>query len=157
MQIDPGKKVDVLLMALKERYESMHSIRGRVQDVGIWTLGLMFAAGGWLIASPDVIQPDQKYIYAAAIGIAFVILRFWFLRDLQNGFESQQRAAAHIEKTLKLFEPGYYGGTESIYPVAWEHAGTKHGRGHFFRTTYLLIYAGIIFLLLVLFGRDFSL
>ncbi len=148
MHIDDTEKVPILLAALSERYESLRVIRSRVQDIGLWVLGIFLGAGGWLVASPIALTLTQKAFYSIAIVVSLAVLRFVYLRDLCEGFKTQQRTAARVEKELRLFEPEFYAGSKSsIYPSNWEHAGTDKGSGKFFTTTYILIYIGAAILI----------
>ena len=151
MQIDDNKKADVLLSALEERYGSIHKIRERVQSVGIWTLGLLLGAGGWLIQSEIVLTGLQKTLAILGITAAFVVLRFVYLGDLRKGFKGQQRAAVRLEKALGLFAPGAFNNSEEpIYPKSWEKSGTEEGDGKFFGSTYALLYVGVAFLIITI-------
>jgi hypothetical protein len=149
--IDKEQKISILLAALAERYNAQHIIRERVQNIGVWALGLLLGAGGWLIQSGVELSPLKKLIFIIGILIAFIALRFKYISDLQIGFKSQQVRAARIEKTLGLFTPGIFDSeTDSIYPTKWEQAGAGKGSGKFFDTTYLLLYIGVIFFVITI-------
>lgn len=148
---DKDKKVDLLISALEERYEVLRTIRNRVQSVGIWALGILLAAGGWLVESGTVLTPLQKVLYFIGIIVAVAALRFKYLDDLERGFKSQQRVMVRLEKAAGFFTPGVFDDeTDSVYPSTWENTGNKNGDGKFFKTTYLLLYIGTAFLLLVI-------
>lgn len=144
-------KKDILIAALEERYEAMRVIRERVQSIGLWALGLMLAATGWLVQSDVFISPKQKLFYIVALGVAFWALRFKYTDDLQRGFAAQQRVAVRLEKTLGLYTSGVFDDSEeSIYPQKWEQAGNDNCDGKFFTSTYLLLYIGIVILALAI-------
>ncbi len=144
-------KKDILIAALEERYEAIRVIRERVQSIGLWALGFMLAATGWLVQSDVFISPKQKLFYTVALGVAFLALRFKYLDDLQKGFAAQQRVAVRLEKTLGLYTSGVFDESgESIYPQKWEQAGNDNGDGKFFTSTYLLLYIGIAILALAI-------
>jgi hypothetical protein len=154
MNINEDKKIDILLSALDERYKSIHTIRARIQDVCLWTLGILLGASGWLIQSNIFFNEFQQAIYILGILIAFIALRFKYLEDLEKGFRSQQRVAARLEKTLGFFKPNEFNNSEEpIYPKDWENCGTEDGRGNFFSTTYTLLYIGIIFLIIAILSK----
>jgi hypothetical protein len=157
MIIDENKKIDVLLSALEERYNSIHKIRERVQGIGIWALGLLLGASAWLMQSDIILSVIQKALASVAILVAFIILRFVYLKDLNKGFNSQQRVAARLEKALCLYAPGVFDDSkEPIYPKEWERAGTEKSDGKFFNSTYLLLYLGVtIFIFAILFHGCF--
>ena len=144
-------KITVLLTALEERYKSLHVIRERVQNIGIWSLGLMLAAGGYLLQGQFVMPILQKFISLIGVSVAFYVLRFKYLSDLNKGFKSQQKVAARIEKVLGLFTDKFFDDeSTSIYPKEWEGAGSKIGEGQFFKTTYMLLLIGFLFLVIAI-------
>lgn len=145
------ENVSILTSALEERYKSIHTIRERVQSVGIWAIGIMSGAGGWLLQSDIDLSFFQKSIYVMGVIVAYRILRFHYLADLNKGFKSQQKVAARIEKTLGLFTPGVFDNEEiAIYPKGWENAGKEEGEGNFFLTTHTLLFLGVIFLIIAI-------
>jgi hypothetical protein len=146
MNISDEKKVEVLIAALKERYESLHKIRDRVQSSGIWILGILFAASGWFLQDDRGLGLSKKVTFAAAALFAFLVFRYSFLADLRKGFKNQQIAAASIEEKLGLYEEGKYAQKGTVYPLSWKDSGTKSGDGKFFNTIYLLLWIGILFL-----------
>lgn len=149
--LNNSEKTDVLLTALNERYASLRAIRDRIQTICVWALGLMLAAGGWLIQSDITLSPPQKLLYIVGIAVAFIALRFHFLADLYRGFQSQQRTAVRIEKSLGLFTLKIFDEEESsLYPKEWTRAGEPDGEGKFFASTYLLLYIGVGFLVLTI-------
>ena len=151
MKIDENKKIDVLLSALEERYASIHKIRERVQSVCLWALGLLLGAGAWLMQSNIILTAIQKASTIVVILIAFVILRFVYLNDLYKGFSTQQRVAARLEKALYLYAPGVFDDSDKpLYPQEWEKAGMGESDGKFFRSTYILLYFGVFFIILAI-------
>lgn len=149
--LDKNKKIDVLVSALEERYKALHIIRERVQSIGIWALGILLAAGGWLLQSDILLTPFQKLTYILGIAVALAVLRFKYLEDLEIGFKSQRGVAVRLEKTLGFFTPGVFDGQDtSVYPPDWENVGNGKGGGRFFQTTYLLLYISAAFLLIII-------
>jgi len=148
---DKDQKVSILITALQERYESMRAIRERVQSIGVWALGLLLAAGAWLIENSTPLTYTQKVIYILGAAVAFIVLRFYYLENLHLGFKGQQRVAARIEKALGLFTAGTFDTEkDSIYPESWEHAGKENGSGKFFEMSYLLLYVGVAFVIVAI-------
>lgn len=141
------KKIEILLHALEERYKSIHIIRDRVQNISLWTLGLFVTAGGWLLQSNTTLTCGEKWFFGATILLSVLVLRIFYLRDLEKGFKAQQRIQAKIEDSLGLCRPGVFT-EESIYPKDWAKAGGKDSKGNFFFHNYLLIYLGTLILLL---------
>lgn len=135
------QKVEVLLHALSERYHAIHNIRDRVQNVCIWTLGLFITAGGWLLQSNSSLDNIDKILFTTMIVITIVVIRYFYLGDLEKGFRTQQQIQAKLEDTLGLCEPGIFRQDE-LYPKEWAQAGSKNGKGNFFLHNYYLIYLG---------------
>jgi len=147
MILDTDKK-DILIAALRERYQAMHIIRSRVQSIGLWSLGIFLGASGWLIQANLALTLKQRVVFSLAVLIAFIVLRYVYLRDLHKGFQGQQRSAVNIEETLGYYTPGEFNDSnEPIYPKEWKHAGTGNGSGNYFFSTYILIYTGVCLLL----------
>lgn len=131
--IDNNKKIDILILALEERYRSMHKIRERVQSMGFWILGILGGIGGWLIQSNTSLYCIEKEIYIIALLITFIVIRFQYLKDLNKGFKGQQKITVKIEKSLGFFTPNFFPEEQdSMYPKSWNQAGTNGGSGNFF-------------------------
>jgi len=144
--IDDNNKIEILISNLEERYKSIHTIRDRVQNIGLWILGILGSAGGWIIQSDVNLHFWDKIIYLLALFITYHIVRYHYLEDLNKGFKNQQKTAVRIEKSLQLFTPNFFSTEESILPESWEKSGTEKGDGKFFETTYMLINLGFVFL-----------
>jgi hypothetical protein len=141
------QKIEILLKALEERYKSIHIIRQRVQNMCIWTLGLFVTAAGWLMQSPKELAVKEKIIFTLIILITIMVIRAFYLNDLEKGFKTQQQIQARIENVLGLCKSGVFS-KDSIYPESWKEAGTENGKGKFFFHNYLLIYLGTLLLLI---------
>lgn len=151
MTLNDEQKIQVLIAALEERYQAMRAIRERVQSIGLWILGLLAGAGGWLLQSETELSLTEQTISVLGLAIGLLALRFWYLADLKRGFAGQQRVAATIEEALGLYSPGALGlADRSIYPASWREAGKLAGKGQFFASTYGLLYVGAGFLTIVL-------
>lgn len=154
MDLQDSQKIDILLNALEERYSALRTIRERVQNVGIWALGLFLGGAAWLIQSPIDLSVGQKALYTIGLSIAVALLRFEYLGDLEKGFKSQQIVTARLEKALGLFNSGVFDQEpDGIYPETWKKAGTGQSTGKFFQTTYLLLLLGSGFLLLAVLSK----
>jgi hypothetical protein len=66
-KINMAEKVDILISALEERYKALHIIRERVQNVGVWLLGIFLASGGWLLQNDVVLSSLQQIVYMLGI------------------------------------------------------------------------------------------
>lgn len=141
--IDKNKKIDILISALEERYNAQHLIRKRVQDVGLWVLGILAVASGWVITNTCSINLKNGFLFILFSVLCYMILKYHYLEDLNRGFKKQQRVTVKIEELLGFYEPNFFKEDSSaLYPDSWKNAGTKKGDGGFFETTYYLLYLG---------------
>lgn len=146
------QKVSTLHLALQERYESMRVIRERVQNICIWVLGILLSASGWIIQNDTIFYTQKKLLFFTGILISLIVLRFWYLNNLEKGFKAQQKVAVRIEKSLGLFELNIFDESgEPIYLKSWEKAGLESSDGQFFKTNYMLLYVGFVFLSISIF------
>ncbi|SRR5581483_2647161 len=149
--LSPETKIQILLQALEERYRVLHTIRERMQNVSLWSLGILLGAGGWLIQSKNILTCEQKILFSFFVLIAFAVVRFAYLSDLAKGFRSQQQVVARIEDILGLFDKNFSGSSEeSVYPERWKNSGLKGGDGKFIQTNYALLYIGVVLILIVI-------
>jgi hypothetical protein len=147
INIEANDKVAILLAALGERYNSIRLIRARVENIGVWVIGLALAAGGWLLQSSAALSATQRVVLILGTLIALGAIRFCYLADLHRRFLKQQRSSVRLEEVLGLYERGLFDSTnEPIYPQAWKAAGTVLSHGKFFRSASLLIYIAAAFL-----------
>lgn len=145
--LDTSQKVTILLAALQERYQALRTIRERVQGVGLWALGLLAAASGWVLQATESLDNTKRWAALGGLMAAVIILRFVYLADLKRGFDAQQRTAARLERALGFYQVGVFDDESApIYPARWLEAGKSKGTGKFFMSTYRLIYAGAVFL-----------
>lgn len=143
MELNEDQKVAVLLAALAERYEALRTIRSRVENTGLWALGLMLAASGWLVQGSAPLEIGDRILALFALAGSLAVLRLLYLADLAKGFAAQQRVAAKLEEALKLFAAGEFDSTGTpMYPVEWSEAGRPQGSGRFFRSSFALLYVG---------------
>lgn len=144
-------KKDILIAGLEERYESIRAIRDKVQSVGLWTLGLMIGASTWLLQHNVALSLSQKLFYMIILTIGVGVLRFKYLKDLQNGFRSQQVTSVRLEEALGFYTPRFFNKEEdTLYPKHWNDAGTNKSGGRFFQTTHTLLYTGAVILALTI-------
>lgn len=146
MDINNEKKVDILISALEERYSSIHKIRERVQSTGVWFLGILLAISGFLIQSDIYFSCFEKIIILLGLGATMAAI-FYYLNDLEKGFRGQMSTATKLEKALGFYEKKFFSNSEeTLYPESWSHAGTKKASGNFFKSTYILLGVGFLFL-----------
>jgi len=145
MNITDDKKVDVLLSALEERYKSIHEIRSRLQNISIWSLGIMLAASGWLFQSDVYLLKHEQIILLVILAFLIFILFKTYIKDLEKGFKNQQKVASDIESALGFFDDNVFT-AKALYPLKWRNSGTDIGEGKFFNTMGILIISGVVLL-----------
>lgn len=149
MNISDDKKVEVLLSALEERYKSIHEIRNRLQNISIWSLGIMLAASGWLFQSDIYLFKHAQITLLIVVASLIFILFKTYIKDLEKGFKNQQKVAADIESALGFFEDNVLT-SKALYPLRWQNSGTDIGEGKYFSSTGILIISGGIILALTI-------
>jgi len=136
-------KEEILLIALQERYLSLHTIRERIQIVALWILGLLVAGAGWLFQADLDIGLAEKISLSIGVFILWMVLRSYF-KDLERGFNGQRRVLIKIEDALGFFKEGYFDNSEdSLYPISWKEVTD----GNFIKNNYNLIALGFFFLI----------
>ena len=120
--MNESEKIQILIECLKERSNSLHLIRERVQSICLWSLGILLAASGWVIQSDIIISLKGKLIFSAALLASFCILRFFYLSDLAKGFKSQQLILAKTETALKILKDTKL--PIGLKELAWVKAGS---------------------------------
>ena len=136
-------KKEVLLIALQERYLSVHTIRERIQTVALWILGLLVAGAGWLFQADLHISLTERIFLSIGAFIIWMVLRSYF-KDLERGFNGQRKVLIKIEDALGFFKKGYFNDSKDpLYPISWK----KGTNGNFIRNNYDLIALGFFFLI----------
>ena len=152
MDVNIQQKIEILLVALQERYNSVHAIRERVQSVSLWVLGILLSASGWLFQSDVCFTLSQKILFTILSLCIWGILKKLYFSDLEKGFNSQRKILAKIEDSLGFYKKSHFNESEdTLYPKEWRHAGEKGSEGKFFQNTYNLIAVSFgIFILSIL-------
>jgi hypothetical protein len=147
------EETTVLLAALNERYQSLRVIRSRVQDICIWTVGLLLGAAGWIIAKDHPLTLEAKLTFIVGVGFALFLVCGLYLRDLEAGFRKQQEVTAGIEAALGYFTTGNFNSAASVYPSEWASAGKPMGKGNYFASSFSMIYWAAGFLVVVVLAK----
>jgi hypothetical protein len=104
ISMSDDKKIEILLKALEERYNSIHIIRERVQNICLWILGLFITAAGWLLQSNHSLLTKEKIFFSLMILISVFVIRVFYLNDLEKGFKTQQKIQAKIEEVFRIMQ-----------------------------------------------------
>jgi len=143
--ISNSEKINVLLAALNERYKATHEIRNRVFNTCTWLMGILIGIAGWLVQAKINLNTNQKIFLLVILFVVFIIIRFFYLGDLEKGFKNQFRVACHIEDALGLYKKGYYTDSKnSIFPTKWKETGKNKCDGKYFQSSYFLLYFAIL-------------
>lgn len=134
-------KINILISALWERYNSIHIIRERVHSTSIWLLWLLLWISGWIIQSKIDFSCKKKLFFITLAVMTFFIIKFFYYSDLERWFMSQRKVASKIEEELWLYDDN-----NSIYPISWK----DNKKWNFFLNNYILIWFWFLVLITVL-------
>lgn len=152
MKIPSADHKDILLAALQERYSAVHTIRERVQTVALWVLGLLVAGAGWFFQSDICIGLIEKMVLAFFAFAIWMVIKFFYFKDLEKGFNSQRVVLAKIEEALGFFEKSYFTNKdEALYPESWKKSGQKNCEGNFMKNNYNLVALGFLIFVVAVF------
>lgn len=146
MQVSEEQKVEILLAALAACYVAIDKIRDRVENISLWIMGLQFAAAGWLLQSQQHFSCLEKGVLLVTLFLAISFIRYRYFENLEKGFIGQRKTAVRIAETLHLYEKGYYGHSESMYPQEWTDIDGPKKQGHYFKNSFILLWIGTAFL-----------
>lgn len=146
MQIDNGKKIDILLNLLKERYEASHKMRERSMGFATWVMGFGIALI-WILLSGSPLGLWQKIVLTCFIFVGGILTRK-FLKSIQVGFENNHKVMVKIEETLGCYEKGVYVGEESLFPENYKDLSNKE-TSHFGSIYVWLVAMGLVLILMI--------
>jgi hypothetical protein len=125
--LNDENKVAVLQMAHDtHRQEIMHHREMQFRAFS-WTNGLFLAVTAALVTFGTVWAQYRQIGAPVLTVIVFVISlsTLFLLRRNQNALETNARIIIQIDVQLGLFEKGYYGSDEAIYPQSWLEWGRQ--------------------------------
>ena len=143
-----GKKIDILMAQLAERYTALHKMRDRSMQFALWILGLSLGLA-WLLISQITLNRTQMFVLGIFLFIIGILV-LNFLRAINRGFNNNRDVMIKIETLLKLHEEGSYWSTEPVLPK--EFSENKFRWSGHFPTLYLLIIAVFILLIILTFA-----
>lgn len=124
---------ETLLQGLQERYSAIRTIRERVYNITIWSLGVLLALGWGIVQMEKDYNCLYKVFFIIILLSASLVLYYFYLKDLELGFYKQREIAGKLEKELWFFTKTKY--RDSLYPEEW----MTPKKGHFFRNSYIVI------------------
>ncbi len=111
------EKIEILLKCLDERYQAIHTIRERLQNISIRILWILFWCSWFLFQANMYICRFEKILILLVIRISFYILQKYYIEDLKKWFNTQRKVAAEIEKSLWLYtEWEFLDDKKTVYP-----------------------------------------
>lgn len=112
--IQKEKEIDILLFALQERYNSIHTIRDRIQSISLWLLWIILWVSWWIVQKNISFYCNEKTI-VIILTICLALIFYWYFEDLKKWVNKQREITAKIEENLWFFD-----WDESIYPKKWK-------------------------------------
>jgi len=125
MDFSMSDKTTILIHLLDYQAREIQRREAREQQLFEWTVGLLLAAFGAIVALSDRDSPllypiSVKMLASVLIGFPTVIFATRIRRYSQRSVGNAE-AIDRIERVLHLFDEGYYG-ADTPYPKEW--AGT---------------------------------
>jgi len=146
MQINNDKKIDILMILLRERYEASHKMRERSMAFATWVMGFGIALI-WILLSDSPLGLWQKIILTAFIFVGGILTKK-FLKSIHVGFENNHKVMVKIEETLGCYEKGVYIEEESLFPGNYKDLSNKE-TSHFGSIYAWLVAMGFVLILMI--------
>ena len=122
-----SEKVQILLAIYATTQENLKDMRSRVISISSTSITFFTVFVGWII------QKQSRPSFQETLLFIFVVLVFWLcnlriLLDIRKGFLNTMSTLLRIEKSLKLYEPGYFNSdSEPLLPMSYRKPKTgKH-------------------------------
>ena len=94
---------ELLMFQLKERYESMHVLRDRIQSICLRILLILLWISWWLTQWKLEFSCCEKCATIILLIVCMLLFYFYF-ENLKIGWLSQHNLAIQLEQRLGLFE-----------------------------------------------------
>lgn len=120
-----------LLSALQERYNSMHNMRERVQNISLRLLWILLGVSWWIAQSNILFNCDEKIVIVLFI-IVLIFIFYKYFEDLKEWIIKQKEIASKIEEKLWFFS-----WEDSIYPQKRKEKSTEWP---FLKSHYLMLW-----------------
>lgn len=92
---------ELLMFQLKERYESMHLLRDRIQTISFWILWILLWISWWLTQWNLKLNCIEKSS-ALVLLLIWIALFFRYFSNLNNWWIHQHECAIELEKDLQI-------------------------------------------------------
>ncbi len=122
MDFSTSDKTTILIHLFDYQAREIQRREAREQQMFEWTVGLLLAAFGAIVALSDRDAPllypvPVKMLATVLIGVPTIIFAVRIRRYTERSVENAE-AIDRIERVLHLFEEGYYG-VDTPYPEEW--------------------------------------
>ena len=136
--LDEGRKFQVLLAELQERYAAAHKMRERGLQFVLWLSGIAIGLTLILISQKEL-TVIQKGTLSALVTVLF-IGALHIISGLRRGFKKNRETMIRIEEALGLHQDNCYLKESSLLPT--DYRSTKHKWTDHFST--LLIWLALL-------------
>ncbi len=132
---------EALLLALWERYNSIHTMRERIQNITLRVMWILLWVSWWLTQKQISFSCAEKIWVLLIIIIAWIIFYAYF-EDLKKWLTSQRSTAIKLEKKLWFFE-----GDNPLYPKKRSEESSKRP---FLKYHYIMLLFWFVVLIIAL-------
>lgn len=145
MHLDEDQKLQVLLTALKERYDASHKIRERSIQFTLWISGMAIGLG-WLLISQETFAVSQRVALTLLIAALFAGT-LYFIMGLRKGFRKNREAMIRSERALRMHDSGVYLTNAPLLPTEYSRTTRKWGDHFCTLCVWLFLVAVSLFIL----------
>jgi hypothetical protein len=146
IKLNDDQKLQVLMIALQERYNASHEIRGRSIQFALWISGMAIGLS-WLLIYQSSLELFQQIALTLLIGTLF-LGTIYFIAGLRKGFSNNRKAMVRCERALLMHDSGVYLADEPLLPK--EYSKTERKWSDHFRTIYVwLIIVALALIILI--------
>ena len=133
MNLNNDQQLQVLIMALQERYNASHQIRGRSIQFTLWISGMAIGLS-WLLICQKTLGLPQRIALTLLIGTLFMGT-IYFMAGLRRGFSNNRKAMIRCERALEMHKSDVYLKDVPLLPS--EYNQKKRKWSDHFRTIYV--------------------
>lgn len=133
-QEEEDHKLDLLQFVHDTHRREMSFHRDVMNRVFQWTSGVFIAMAGGLVVIEPTVGTSRGIVIRLFVTAAVVLITTFSVRLLKHSADAIDTNAHMVVKTdilMHLFDPGYFGDDESLYPEKWLRWGTEKGAGYY--------------------------
>ena len=123
-----NEKVQILIALYATTQENLKDMRSRVLTISSTSITFFTISVGWIV------QKEAKPSLQETLLLVCIIIVFWIgnlriLSDIRRGFANAMGIALRIERSLHLYEPGFF--NEDKHPLFPESYSKPNTSKHF--------------------------